>query len=229
MNRMDNSSRRDSGPGRSRAKGAGRNSSGSRARGSASYRSGQAGRMNASQTARKNSSYRRKKDPNYKLIALIGVILLVVILCVALALHSRGQAASVDESSTEASETEIIQEVTVDGVTITGMSKSQAREAILAEFPWAMTVTYGEDTYEVTDLMAQKVDALLDEITAESRRPAIRWILTAWMRRQRRRQRPAQPSGIRRPRTAPLRALTRRTAGLHSPKEKKGFPLTRKS
>ena len=164
MNRMDNSSRRDSGPGRSRAKGAGRNSSGSRARGSASYRSGQAGRMNASQTARKNSSYRRKKDPNYKLIALIGVILLVVILCVALALHSRGQAASVDESSTEASETEIIQEVTVDGVTITGMSKSQAREAILAEFPWAMTVTYGEDTYEVTDLMAQKVDALLDEI-----------------------------------------------------------------
>ena len=164
MNRMDNSSRRDSGPGRSRAKGAGRNSSGSRARGSASYRSGQAGRMNASQTARKNSSYRRKKDPNYKLIALIGVILLVVILCVALALHSRGQAASVDESSTEASETEIIPEVTVDGVTITGMSKSQAREAILAEFPWAMTVTYGEDTYEVTDLMAQKVDALLDEI-----------------------------------------------------------------
>ena len=91
MNRMDNSSRRDSGPGRSRAKGAGRNSSGSRARGSASYRSGQAGRMNASQTARKNSSYRRKKDPNYKLIALIGVILLVVILCVALALHSRGK------------------------------------------------------------------------------------------------------------------------------------------
>ena len=67
MNRLENSGRRDSGPGRSRAKGAAKGSGGSRARGSSSYRSGQAGRMNAVQTSRRNSSYRRKKDPNYKL------------------------------------------------------------------------------------------------------------------------------------------------------------------
>ena len=164
MNRLENSGRRDSGPGRSRAKGAAKGSGGSRARGSSSYRSGQAGRMNAVQTSRRNSSYRRKKDPNYKLTALIGVILLVVILCAALALYGRGKTASTEESSTEAPETEMIQEVTVDGVTITGMSKSEAREAILAEFPWAMTVAFEDDVYEVEDLMAWKVDALLDEI-----------------------------------------------------------------
>ena len=164
MNRLENSGRRDSGPGRSRAKGAGKNAGGSRSRASGSYRSGQAGRLNAAQTARKNSSHRRKKETNYKGIALIGVILLVVILCAALALSRRGREASIQESSAEASEPEIIQEVTVDGVTITGMSKSEAREAILGEFPWAMTVTFEDDVYEVEDLMAWKVDALLDEI-----------------------------------------------------------------
>ena len=32
------------------------------------------------------------------------------------------------------------------------------------EYPWNMTVTYDGDTYNVTNLAAEKVDALLDEI-----------------------------------------------------------------
>ena len=58
----------------------------------------------------------------------------------------------------------MMKEVKVDGITITGMSKNQARNAILKEYPWNMTVTYDGDTYNVTNLAAEKVDALLDEI-----------------------------------------------------------------
>ena len=74
-----------------------------------------------------------------------------------------------EESQTETSsveETELLKEVTVDGVNITGMSREEARAAILENYPWAMTVTWQEDTYEVMDLMAGKVDKLLTEIYA---------------------------------------------------------------
>ena len=180
MNQLENNrERRTSNPGRSRgkvnnnrstgghsARNTGRSSSGGgSSRGSSSYRSGQAGRMNADQNARRNSAHRRKKGPDYKKIAAIGVVLLVLITCIALVLKAKGRMGNPDETSTAApTETEITKEVKVDGITITGMSRNQARNAILKEYAWSMTVTYGDSTYDVTDLVAEKVDALLEEI-----------------------------------------------------------------
>ena len=121
--------------------------------------------MNAAQNARRNSAHRRKKGPDYKKIAAIGVVLLVLITCIALVLKAKGRMGNPDETSTAApTETEITKEVKVDGITITGMSRNQARNAILKEYAWSMTVTYGDSTYDVTDLVAEKVDALLEEI-----------------------------------------------------------------
>lgn len=121
--------------------------------------------MNAAQNARRNSTHRRKKGPDYKKIAVIGVILLVLITCIALVIKAKGKLGSTEDSTAvETTETEMMKEVKVDGITITGMSKNQARNAILKEYTWGMTVTYGDDTYSVTDLVAEKVDALLDEI-----------------------------------------------------------------
>ena len=179
MNQLENNrERRTSSAGRSRSRSTnnrgtggqssrntGRSGSGGSSRSSSSYRSGQAGRANAAQTARRNSTHRRKKGPDYKKIAAIGVILLVLITCVALVIKAKGRMGAGDETSTEqTTETEIMKEVKVDGISITGMSKNQARNAILKEYTWGMTVTYGDDTYNVTDLVAEKVDALLEEI-----------------------------------------------------------------
>ncbi|MCD8082049.1 MAG: VanW family protein [Clostridiales bacterium] len=61
-------------------------------------------------------------------------------------------------------ETELQKQVSVDGVDITGMSREEAREAILADNPWSMTVVWEENTYEVADLLTAKVDELLGEI-----------------------------------------------------------------
>lgn len=72
---------------------------------------------------------------------------------------------SSQEVSTESeSETELEKQVTVDGIEITGMSRSEARSTILKNYPWAMTVAYEGDTYEVANLMEEKVNTLLDEI-----------------------------------------------------------------
>ena len=181
MNQLENNSRnRSSSAGRSRAKGSDRGHGASRgttsrntgagnagrgsSRSSSSYHSGQAGRMNAMQNARRNSHHRRK-GPNYKVIAIAGVILIVVITCIAMAFKEKKAGGTETQSQTESvTETEMEKEVSVDGVSITGMSKSQAREAILKQFPWSMTVSYGSDVYEVNDLMEAKVDALLEEI-----------------------------------------------------------------
>ena len=182
MNQLENNSRnRSASPGRSRAKGAdrGRSASGRASsrgtssrntghggsRSSSSYRSGQAGRMNAMQNVRRNSRRHRRKGPNYKWIAIGGVILIVVITCIAMALNGKNSDETGVQATTEAvTETEMKKEVSVDGISITGLSKSQAREVLLKEFPWSMTVSYDSEVYEVNDLMAGKIDSLLNEI-----------------------------------------------------------------
>lgn len=182
MNQLEKNSRnRSASPGRSRAKGAdrghsasgrassraasSRNTGHSSSRSSSSYRSGQAGRMNAMQNARRNSRRHRRKGPDYKWIAIGGAILIVVITCIAMALKGKNSDETGVQATTEAvTETEMKKEVSVDGISITGLSKSQAREVLLKEFPWSMTVSYGSDVYEVNDLMAGKIDSLLNEI-----------------------------------------------------------------
>ncbi len=101
------------------------------------------------------------------MIAIAGVVLIVFITGISLALKGRGSNTDIAETETvieSESETEMQKEVQVDGISITGMSKSEAKAAILKEFPWSMTVEYDSDQYQVTDLMAEKVDSLLDEI-----------------------------------------------------------------
>ena len=189
MNQLENSRSRNSSAGRSRARGtnrgsgsgrsssSSRNSSGRSSYGTSSGRrstsSGYSSRSGGSHSTRR-SGYHRKKGPNYKIIAIAGVVLIVFITGISLALKGKGS--NTDIAGTETvieseSETEMQKEVQVDGISITGMSKSEAKAAILKEFPWSMTVEYDSDQYQVTDLMAEKVEALLDEIYQDGSDP----------------------------------------------------------
>ena len=190
MNQLENSRSRNSSTGRSRARGtnkgsaSGRSSVSSRSSstrnshgtssGRRSTSSGYSSRSGGSYSTRRSSGYHRKKGPNYKIIAIAGVVLIVFITGISLALKGKGS--NTDIAGTETvieseSETEMQKEVQVDGISITGMSKSEAKAAILKEFPWSMTVEYDSDQYKVTDLMAEKVDALLDEIYKDGSDP----------------------------------------------------------
>ncbi len=142
-------------------------SSGSRAgtsRARTSYSSGT--------TYRSYRNRRRKPSPDYRIIAIAGVILILVIAAAAFAMTQHPgktpgreeETTAETETETTPPETELVKEVTVDNITITGMSREQAKEAILKNYPWRMTAVYNGDVYELTNLMSGKVDALLEEI-----------------------------------------------------------------
>ena len=110
---------------------------------------------------------RRRQSPDYRIIAVAGVVLILAIAAVVYGMkHSRETEADVQstETMTLKPETELEKKVTVDGIEITGMSRDEARAEILKKYTWEMKVTYKEDTYEVANLMEEKVNLLLDEI-----------------------------------------------------------------
>lgn len=180
MNQLENENRRKSSAGRSRARGNDRSSYGSASRsssrsGSGSGRQTSSGRSHSSSYrtssagrggGRRNGTHHRRKGPDYQKIAIVGVILLVLIAVIAFMVKSSKKAGIEDAETTEiqTTEAEITKPVSVEGVDITGMSREEARAAILEQYPWNMTVVFGEDSYQVTDLMASRIDALLTEI-----------------------------------------------------------------
>ncbi len=111
----------------------------------------------------RRSARRRKPRRNYKMIAIGGVALILIILAIALAAKGCGNGTGKTEGDGVTVES-LGAEVTVDGVSITGMSQEQARAAILANYSWGMKVTYDGDTYEVENLIGDRVDQLLEEI-----------------------------------------------------------------
>ncbi|HIT65258.1 MAG TPA: VanW family protein [Candidatus Ventrimonas merdavium] len=158
---------RNAGAGRSRARGSSRAGS----RGGRSSSGTGAGRSNYTRNSTSGGRKRpngRKEGLGFGKIAIGGVVLILAIACIVFLVKGMGGLGS-GESETESTaptETELQKEVIVDGVNITGMSRDEAKAAILEQFGWAMTVVWEDQTYEVTDLMSGKVDALLAEIYA---------------------------------------------------------------
>lgn len=61
-------------------------------------------------------------------------------------------------------ETELKKDVKVDGITITGMSREEARKAILKVYQWGIKVTYKDQEYELKNLLDEKIEDILNEI-----------------------------------------------------------------
>lgn len=147
---------------RSRSRSQGASSGRSRKTGSGAERNV---RASAAQRARRNTKRRRKPTYDYKMIAIVGVVLILVITGVVYgAKHFKGKEAP--DVTTEETESELQKEVSVDGVVITGLSREDAKEKLLAHYGWGMKVTYdgAESPYEVPNLIEPKVESLLEEI-----------------------------------------------------------------
>ncbi len=149
----------------------GRSSSGSSARrtaGSSTRTSSSRSGSYHNETRRSSGRHGgRRGGSDFGKIAIGGVILILAIFCVTFLMKKvTGSKNTSTEPETELTvpETELEKEVTVDGINITGMSREEAKAAILKDFPWGMKVTWQDQSYDVNDLMAEKVDSLLQEI-----------------------------------------------------------------
>ncbi len=159
-----------SGQTRPRASGSARSSS-TRRSGTTSYR-GTYGTHSSHSGHGTSYGGRRRKGrggPEFFKIAAAGVVLIIAISIIVFLVKGIGAKTPEEtelptEETTTEPETELQKEVMVDGINITGMSREDAKNAILKNYPWGMKVTWEDDTYEVKDLMGEKVDALLVEI-----------------------------------------------------------------
>lgn len=156
-----NDDRRRASGQRSRAQG--NTSPQSRARNTRRQAQSSAARVNAVRQAQKNSSQRRRKPPfDYTKVAVAVGILIVLVVAVVFGVKSCGRKDVLDE--TTPAETELKKEVAVNGVSITGMSRMDAKAAILKHLNWDMKVTYEDDEYTIQNLLEPRVDDVLEEI-----------------------------------------------------------------
>lgn len=145
-------------------------SAGSRSTGNRNHSSGMSSHSGGTAQRRK-----KKKKPDITMILMYGIGAVILILCIGLAVKGCGKLAGAGKESTEASETETStgesgSQVTVDGIDITGMTRDQAKAAILKQYDWDMKVTYKDKEAAVSNLMDAKVNELLEEIYASEKK-----------------------------------------------------------
>ena len=119
----------------------------------------------ASSTTRRRK--RRRQEPDFAKLLLILIGIVIFILCVAVGIKgcSKEEKASVDistEITTAVPETEIKADITVNGISVNGLTKTEAKEKILADMGWDMKVEYNGEVKAVENLMAANVDQVLE-------------------------------------------------------------------
>ena len=105
------------------------------------YRLAGSGSNRTDRPKRKNSN---QSEWDYKKIAIFGGGLLIVLICIIIGIRAviAGVGKGAKKESEAASSTEKIlkEQVFVDSIPISGMSKAQARAAILRTYTWNMKV-----------------------------------------------------------------------------------------
>lgn len=126
-----------------------------------------------------SSARRRKKknDLDITQMMIYGVGAMIVILCIVLAVKGCGTMAGkgkdgAESSAISSSEESLTGGLTVDGVVITGMSKEEAKAAILKQYNWSMKVTYQDKETTVNNLMEKRVNEILEEVFASDKMDA---------------------------------------------------------
>lgn len=133
--------------------------------GRSSYTTRARGAYRMSRSRRLERQRRRRRKILAVRAALAAAVIGIVV--AAASCFAGGKKGETLPAQTEAQEDTIIENaVTVDGISIEGMSREEALEAILKAHPWSMTVTMGDETYEVTDLYKKRAETLLDTICA---------------------------------------------------------------
>lgn len=116
-------------------------------------------------TATKLRRKRRRQSPDFAKLLLILIGIVILILCVSVGL--KGCSKDGDETQAEEMtlepETELEADIKVNGISVRGMTKSEARKAILKSMDWDMKVEYNGEVKEVTNLLENRLEEVLEE------------------------------------------------------------------
>lgn len=109
---------------------------------------------------------RRRQQPDIAKLLLIGIGVVILILCIAVGLKScakdETEETQMEETAMEP-ETELEAEITVNGISVHGMTKTEAKEAVLTSMGWEMKAAYGDNVKEIPNLLEANVEAVIEE------------------------------------------------------------------
>ena len=71
------------------------------------------------------------------------------------------EASAIEESTFQASD------ISVNGISLKGMTKSEAKAAIEAKFPWNVKISYNGESVDADNMIDTELDAFLDGISAD--------------------------------------------------------------
>ena len=180
----DNSNRRNTGSGS-------RNSRG-RAGSTGSQRSSGSGSSYQTSAYMRRKKRRDRERRNRFLVGTTAVLLVAILAVFAVrsVLRNHGigdpgtSAAAVQEETTTVPSTELKTAVTINDIDITGMSRSEAKAAILAKYRWNLKAQLenpdeGEEPVVLSDLLNLRLERILSEIYDSGRSPKTSYQLDA--------------------------------------------------
>lgn len=126
------------------------------------------GRRRDTATSRALDKQRRrkkKKRPNpILLIIALGAIMMILAIATLLNRRKHTDGNFIQTATEEMVETALTSSVMIDDIDITGMSKEEARNAVLAKYTWNMKAVYGTEEYAINNLIGEELDTILNEI-----------------------------------------------------------------
>ena len=97
--------------------------------------------------------------------AIICLILIIGVIRLISGLFGHGKEKTTDtvaeESTFQASD------ISVNGISLKGMTKSEAKAAIEAKFPWNVKISYNGESVDADNMIDTELDAFLDGISAD--------------------------------------------------------------
>ena len=112
---------------------------------------------------------RRKRKLIMRRRIMIGsAVICVVLIAGVIRIFSGGkshgketEASAIEESTFQASD------ISVNGISLKGMTKSEAKAAIEAKFPWNVKISYNGESVDADNMIDTELDAFLDGISAD--------------------------------------------------------------
>ena len=119
-------------------------------------------RNTSARNGRNSARRRRQKQQRVKRLMLIAELVLIVAAVIGGIIYFRKHKDPTVMTAKDA-DNEAAAHVMVNGIDITGLSRDEAKKALLSQHEWKFVISYQGNTYEVDNLFEKEIDAVLHD------------------------------------------------------------------